>query len=147
MNSVGTHDPAGGWIRNRDEDVRARIAVTSDAHKTLLVVSHCVEQGFVQGLLRHLGVYFRKVSRNVTHACDGAVLEKTRVVVLGALCLVGAPRVLRQDRVRQGLQLCLVGAPRVLRKDFVCDGMSVSIFLLLHSRTPRIVRGVLYHGG
>ena len=47
MNTVGTHDPAGGWIRNRDEDMRTRIAIAPDAHETLLVVSHRVEQGFV----------------------------------------------------------------------------------------------------
>ena len=127
MKTVGTHDPAGRWIRNRDENVRTRIAVTPDTHHTLLVVRHRVKQSFVQGLLGQLGVNFRKVTRNVAHTSDGAVLEKTRVVVLGALCLVGAPRVLRQHLVR--------------------DGMSVSVFLLFHSRTPRVIRGVLYHRG
>ena len=127
MKTVGTHDPASRWIRNRDENMRTRIAVTPDTHHTLLVVRHRVKQRFVQGLLGQLGVNFRKVTRNVAHACDGAILQKTRVVVLGALCLVGAPRILREY--------------------LICDGMSVSIFLLFHSRTPRVVRGVLYHGG
>ena len=127
MKTVGTHDPAGRWIRNRDENVRTRIAVAPDTHHTLLVVRHRVKQSFVQGLLRQLGVYFRKVSRNVTHACDGAVLEKTRVVVLGALCLVGAPR--------------------VLRKDFVCDGVGIPFLLLFRRRTLRILCGVFYHCG
>ena len=52
-------------------------------------------------------------------------MKKRRVIVLGALSLVGAPR--------------------ILRKYLVCDGMSVSIFLLLNSRATGVVRAVLYH--
>ena len=125
MKTVGTHDPASRWIRNRDENMRTRIAVTPDTHHTLLVVRHRVKQRLVQGLLGQLGVNFRKVTRDVAHTSDGAVLEKTRVVVLGALCLVGAPRILREY--------------------LICDGMSVSIFLLLTSRATGVVRAVLYH--